>query len=441
MFIDDTIVAIGSSVGRAARIVARVSGAGARGIAEGMGIRSASDAFSAVKGELRFAGLICPGWVYSFVGPRSYTGQDLVEFHVPGNPLLARMLLDWIVGLGARIAEPGEFTARAYFNGKMDLAQAEGVAATIAAQNSQHLAGARQLMAGELARRLQPAMDLLAESLALVEAGIDFADEGIQFLSAAEVGRRIDGIVAQLEALVAESGRFEKLTHEPTIVLAGRPNAGKSTLTNVLAGRRRSIVSPRAGTTRDALSVAVALARGVVRLLDVAGIGAIDEIARSLAEYDIDRQMREMAFRAIEKADVLVLVRDVMDERGDVELPRAADLRILSKADLLADKSTIGEGIQVSALSGGGMDELRDALDRAAFGADVGGANLALTSRHLQCLSEATEALNEARDVGGAAELLAAELRRALDILGQILGVVTPDDILGKIFSTFCIGK
>ncbi len=441
MFIDDTIVAIGSSVGRGARIVVRVSGPGMREIAQGVGIRSAGDASSAVKSELRFAGLSCPGWVYSFVGPRSYTGEDLVELHVPGNPLLARMLLDWIVGLGARIAEPGEFTARAYFNGKMDLAQAEGVAATIAAQNSQHLAGARQLMAGELARRMQPAMDLLAESLALVEAGIDFADEGIHFLSTAEVGRRIDEILGQLESLVAESGRFEKLTHEPTIVLAGRPNAGKSTLTNVLAGRGRSIVSPRAGTTRDALSVEIVLKRGVVRLVDVAGIGATGEASRSPAECDIDSQMRETAFRAMEKADVLVLVRDVMDKRGDVELPRAADLRVFSKADLLADKSTVGEGIQVSALNGNGMDELRDALDRAAFGSDAGGASLALTSRHLQCLSEAMAALNQARDVGNVPELLAAELRRALDILGQILGVVTPDDILGKIFSTFCIGK
>jgi tRNA modification GTPase len=296
-------------------------------------------------------------------------------------------------------------------------------------------------MAGELARRLKPAMDLLAESLALVEAGIDFADEGIQFLSAIEAGKRIDEIISQLEALVAESGRFEKLTHEPTIVLAGRPNAGKSTLTNVLAGRRRSIVSALAGTTRDALSAEVVLKRGVVRVVDVAGIAEIVDEPQSSVKRDIDRQMGETAFRAMEKADVLVLVREAMDERGDVELPRAADLRVLSKTDLAGNKSSVGEGILVSALSGSGMDGLRDALDRAAFGTDVGGASLALTSRHLQGLSEAMLALNQARDVADVPELLAAELRRALDILGQILGVVTPDDILGKIFSTFCIGK
>jgi tRNA modification GTPase len=441
MFVDDTIVAISSAAGRAARMVLRVSGPQTREIARGIGVKTAAEALGATRGTLRFAGLSCPAWMYSFVGPRSYTGQDLVELHVPGNPLLARMLLDWIVRQGARLAGPGEFTARAYFNGKLDLAQAEGVAAAISAQNREHLAAARQLMAGELARRLRPAMDLLTESLALIEAGIDFSDEGIQFLTPAEAGKRIDEILAQLESLVAESGRFEKLAHEPTIVLAGRPNAGKSTLTNVLAGRSRSVVSPRPGTTRDALSVEIALARGVVRLVDVAGIGDLVEAAQSPAQRDIDEQMRQTAHRALEQADVLVLVRDATDDRLDAALPRPPDVRVASKADLLKQMPANPEAIPISALTGSGMNALRDALDRAAFGSDAPGASLVLTSRHLQCLAEAMAELARAQDVGKEPELLAAELRGALDALGQILGAVTPDDILGKIFSKFCVGK
>jgi tRNA modification GTPase len=441
MMIDDTIVAISSAAGRAARMVVRLSGPGSRGIAEGIGATKAGDAFSATRCELRFAGLTCPGWVYSFVGPRSYTGQDLIELHIPGNPLLARMLLDWIVGQGARIAEPGEFTARAYFNAKLDLAQAEGVAAAISAQNRQHLVAARQLMAGELARRLRPSMDMLAESLALVEAGIDFSEEGIQFLTSADAGKRIGEILGQLESLIAESGQFEKLTHEPTIVLAGRPNAGKSTLANALAGRCRSVVSPQPGTTRDALSVEIALARGIVRLVDVAGIGDLDEAGQSPAERDINDQMTATADRAIEQADVLVLVRDATDERPEVAMPRPADVRIASKADLLERSPEQSDEIFVFAMMGSGLNALRDALDRAAFGSDAPGASLVLTSRHLHCLAEATSALARARDVIKVPELLAAELREALDSLGQILGVVTPDDILEKIFSKFCIGK
>ncbi len=373
-------------------MVLRLSGPDTLKIAKGLGA-TAGEGFSATRDQLRFAGLSCPAWVYLFVGPRSYTGQDLVELHVPGNPLLARILLDWIVQEGARLAEPGEFTARAYFNGKLDLAQAEGVAAAIAAQNSQHLAAARQLMAGELARRLRPAMERLAESLALVEAGIDFADEGIQFLTPADAGKQIDEIVAQLDSLVAESGRFEKLTHEPTVVLAGRPNAGKSTLTNVLAGRSRSVVSPWAGTTRDALSVEISLARGVVRLVDIAGIGELDEAMRSSAERDIDQQMSEAARRAVEQADVLVLVRDATDERPELPLSRKPDVRVTSKADMLKQLLEQSEPILISALSGLGMDDLRRALDRAAFGSDAPGASLVLTSRHLQCLAEAMSEL------------------------------------------------
>jgi tRNA modification GTPase len=432
MFANDTIAAISSATGPSARMILRISGPSARSLATILDI-PASELPSARRHPIKFSGLSCPAWIYQFISPRSFTGEDLFELHIPGNPLLARMLLDWLTANGARQADPGEFTARAYFHGKLDLSQAEGVAAAISAQSDQQLLAARQLMAGELANRLRPAMELLAESLALVEAGIDFSEERMEFLSSAQINERIDAVLNQLQTLVSQSRQFEKLAHDPSIVLAGRPNAGKSTLTNALAGKNRSIVSPQPGTTRDALSVEIALHRGVARLIDIAGIDSPDS--------EIARQMQNLAERTIEQADVLVLVRDSTDPRPDVPLARTPDLRVFTKTDLLDPGPITDNSIPVSAKTGQGMETLRNNLDSIAFGSDSAGAALALTSRHLHSLGEAVSALARARAVLDSLELLAAELRESLDCLGQILGVVSPDDILGKIFSKFCIGK
>ena len=224
-------------------------------------------------------------------------------------------------------------------------------------------------------------------------------------------------------------------------MLAGRPNAGKSTLTNALAGKHRSIVSPQPGTTRDALSVEIVLPRGVARLIDVAGIEESGQSSQSSSLRNIHEQMENAAHRAIERADVLVLVRDVTDARADVPLPRSPDLLVASKSDLVEKSAVSAEFLPVSALTGDGLDELRQGLDRVAFGSDWAGASLALGGRHLQALDDAISSLNRARDVSNSPELLAAEIRAALDTLGGILGDVSPDDILGRIFSKFCIGK
>jgi tRNA modification GTPase len=402
---------------------------------------------------LRLCGSKAPIWGFTFAAGKSYTGEDLVEFHIPGNPLLARLLLDQLLLRGARPAEPGEFTARAFFNGRMDLSQAEGVAAVVAAANQNELDAGRRLLAGELSRRLRPLMDALAQTLALIEAEIDFSDQDVRFLSADESARRIAHVQGELETLLKQSTRFGRLGYEPRILLAGRPNAGKSTLLNALSRSSRAVVSPIAGTTRDALSAQVILRRGAVVLIDVAGL---EEVEGSAADA-IESHMRRRALDELAKADAVVLVRDATDERPPLQLPRTPDLTVLTKIELIdvgwASPAISAEGgqcppypgtkssaLSVSAVTGEGVEHLRTALDTLAFGRSGSAAELALTSRHARAIESARDSLCQAALVP-AAELLAAELRTALDHLGEVLGDISPDDILGRVFSTFCIGK
>ena len=453
MVTSDTIAALSSAAGPAARMIVRASGPAALRLADAVWA-SAPEQAGAYRGPLRVCGMTVPAcWLYVFRAPRSYTGEDLVEFHIPGNPLLARMLLDALAAAGARGADPGEFTARAYFNGRIDLTEAEGVAATIAAGNEQELRAARQLLAGELARRLQPATDLVAETLALVEVGIDFVDEDVTVLSAADLTERVGRADGMLRELLDHSARFERLTHEPRVVLVGRPNAGKSTLLNALAGHERAVTSPVAGTTRDVLTADVPLARGLIKLTDAAGVEGGLEVEHSTAALaDIGQQMRGNALRAVESADVVVLVRDIADERPDPNLPTRPDLLVLTKSDLRTTAHAMTGGLSVSAHTGEGLDQLRDELDKLAFGAaGTGWSSLALNARHIAAVTEARDALARvAAHVsahvsahGGAAgaEFVALELREALNALGRVTGVVTPDDLLGRVFSAFCIGK
>jgi tRNA modification GTPase len=439
MIAGDTIAAISSAVGASARMIVRMSGPEAHRIAreivaEEMGSPSVGFA------TIRFAELEFRGWVYSFASPRSYTGEDSVEFHIPGNPLLAKLLIAELLRLGAREAEPGEFTARAYFNGRMDLAQAEGVAATISAASDAELRAGRKLLGGELAKRLEPAMSELADLLALIEAGIDFSEEDISFISSTELQKRVDRIDATLANLLADSVRFERLHHIPQFVLVGRPNAGKSTLLNALAGEDRAIVSPIAGTTRDALSAQINLSRGMIQLIDVAGLETEDaaSIAGQSAAAQIAQQMQQRAIQMMQKADRVILVRDCTDDQPNPSLPRDPDLIVFTKADLGNDSR---DHLCVSAVSGLNLDQLRMQLDSLAFGKSAD-ASLAINARHVQLICDAQASLTAAREAMDAGlEMVALELREALNLLGGILGQISPDDVLGRVFSSFCIGK
>lgn len=459
----DTIAAISSAVGPAARMIVRLAGPESHAIARQLGVESIAPS-AASRVTLRFANLACPAWMYAFTSPRSYTGEDAIELHIPGNPRLATMLLDHLIDLGARRADPGEFTSRAFFNGRLDLAAAEAVAATISAHSERELRAARQLLAGELSRRLKSPMDALAELLALVEVGIDFVDEDVTLLTPADQHWRLDAVRCDLDALLHASTRFERLSHEPRFVLVGRPNAGKSTLLNALAGEDRAVISDEPGTTRDALSARIVLQRGTITLVDVAGLEDADDtltlahLAEKLAEkgsllingaQDVERAMQVRAHAEIAQADAVLLVREQSDRRPDPPLDRVPDLVVYTKSDLPGEPrfSEVGlpelPTVHLSAHTNEGIDDLLNQLDQFAFGTTSSTADaIALSARHVAAVEAALTAIERARPlVGGSPELLAIELREALDHLGQVLGMVTPDDLLGRIFSRFCIGK
>lgn len=435
----DTIAAVASAVGQGARMIVRLSGPQALQLASHLA--SPPDAPVSFT-RLRIDDVQVCGWIYIFLAPRSYTGEETIEFHLPGNPLLARMALDELIRLGARHADPGEFTARAYFNGRIDLSQAEGVASIIAANGESELRAARQLLAGELARRVKPALDSLAEMLALVEVGIDFSEEDVAILSPEKIVERLNAIEQILDRLMQDSPRLERLHHTPQFVLIGRPNAGKSTLLNAMAGEDRAVVSPQAGTTRDALSADVMVDRGMIRIIDVAGL---EEVSTSAVDDEISRQMHQRALSQLDSADFVILVRDVTDPRHAFPTHRVPDIRIASKIDLIpAGTLEIPEhenSLSVSAHTGENLPVLIRRLDELAFGSNASGI-LALNARHLAAIADTRAALSRAREQADrGAELLAAELRDALDALGAIVGRVTPDDVLGRVFSAFCIGK
>ena len=444
MISGDTIVAISSASGQAARIILRLSGPAALQIADRVCSQTVDRQPSARRAVLLSRDLPVPAWLYVFRAPRSYTGEDLLELHVPGNPLLAKILLGELMRCGARQADAGEFTARAYFNRRMDLTEAEGVAATIAARSQQELLAARQLLAGELSRRLRPIMEDLANLLALVEAGIDFSEEDITFLGRQELGGRISQIRSSLTELAESSSRFDRLAHQPQLVLVGRPNAGKSTLLNALTGSQRAVVSPVEGTTRDVIWAELPLPRGIVRLIDAAGLlEQLPPPSDHSPHASIARQMHQRAQAAVENADVVLLVHDLTDGRPRLIPPRSPDLAILSKADLLPQPPPPqAHQIPVSAKTQSNMSLLRQHLDEMAFGRFSEGSSLALNARHLSAIEEARLALSRIKgDNPLSDELLALELRQALDALGRIIGQVTPDEVLARVFATFCIGK
>lgn len=385
-----------------------------------------------------------------FAGPKSYTGEDLLEISCHGNPLLVARIIDDLVERGCRLAEPGEFTRRAFLNGRLDLTAAEAVMDLIRARSDRALEVARRQLRGALRERIERAMDRLLDLSAAVEAHVDFPEED---LPPAERGAWLAGTMALREELrrLADTRRTgDRLRDGCRVVLAGAPNAGKSSLLNRLVGFDRAIVSPEPGTTRDFVEEQVTLDGQCMRIVDTAGLR---EDASGVERAGVERTLA-----CLREADIVVLVVDGVQPVP--ELPAAAGARlsgrdvvvVASKADLGPRRWERAPGItrppiDVSALSGQGMDTLRRALAdaiRSWEGATADDQDVVVNARHEECLRAATAALDRACAVlesGTALELAGVDLREAREALGGIVGQVDHEQVLDRIFAAFCIGK
>ncbi len=445
----DTIAAIATPPGRSGRALLRLSGPRARDVLCAMD--APRDAMEKAGGPAAFgvrwrtgAGSL-PVLAVCSRAPGSYTGEDTVELLVPGNPSLVRRLLEWALSHDqVRLAEPGEFTARAYLHGRLSLDQAEAVGALIGARTDEELRAAERLRAGDAGRRATAWIDEAATLLALVEAGVDFTDqEDVVPIDAPSLRARAAALAGELELELGESRGLRG--EGARVVLAGRPSAGKSTLFNALLGRCRSVVAEAPGTTRDAIEEPLNLPgagmNGAVMLVDLPGL---DERSGT----DASGQAQRRARAALAEADVVLYC----DPSGRFEEPsfvpaRAAAIRVRTKGDLLGGAFN-GEGLAVCALDGAGLHALRRAIADAAFGRESHvGSEAAMIPRRRLAMRRAHAALLQTGDaaIGARAlthpELAAHSLRDAVDALGELAGRVHPDDIIGRVFAAFCVGK
>ena len=465
---DDTIAAIATPPGRGGVAVLRISGPQAfaiaqftTGVAE-LPVRKARLAtFSDSDGSV-----IDQGLLLAFRAPNSFTGDDVVELHGHGSPIVMDMLLEAVLAAGARLAQPGEFSMRAYLAGKIDLTQAEAVADLIDSGTRAMARAALGSLQGEMSRAVHEIKSNIVQTRVVVEASIDFPEDDIDPLAHFDIGARIAAHIAAIDALLVRAANSLRLRDGVRVVLAGRPNAGKSSLLNQLSGRDSAIVNALPGTTRDILREHLDLDGVAIEILDTAGLRAPRD--------DVEAEGIRRAHAAIDQADLLLLVIDgnAWTERNADRLLAAHDfdaadwrdhaLVIINKVDITGEapsarKNTVAVDqksntndatsdqrlLRLSAACGDGVEALRQHIRSRVQGKAVE-TNFLARRRHLDALQRTRAALLSAQSivvVGGGLELIAEELRVAQRELGAIVGDVSSDELLGSIFATFCIGK
>jgi tRNA modification GTPase len=447
-FAEDTIAAVSTPFGEGAIAVIRMTGPGAVAIAAEI-FHSRIPIEKLPVRTQQFGRIIDAGKVLDEVllsihrAPASYTGEDVVEIQCHGGILVTRRVLDLLLAHGARAAEPGEFTRRAFLNGKMDLTQAEAVMDLIRAQTDLALRAATEQLEGRLGRHIVALRADLLSLLAHVEAHIDFPDEDIDPATGAALLARIDSICAEVTRLLGTAAQGQILREGLRTVIFGEPNAGKSSLLNRLLGYERAIVSHLPGTTRDTLEEVVNL-RGIpVRLIDTAGVRPSEDL---LENAGIERTRQVLS-----RAGLILRVVDASrppSPSGDLPPPSVRTLLVLNKCDLGVDPAWQQDlaAIRISCKTGDGFD----ALTQAIFDAAMQGAGspddymIAINARHQTCLKSAAAYLDAARRaIEGALspEFIAIELRAAFKAIGDVAGRLDAEELLGEIFSNFCIGK
>lgn len=462
-FDTDTIVAIATAPGRGGVGIVRVSGPGSKAIA-----RSITDSqltpryahYGAFYQARTLSGshpdrIIDYGLTLFFPGPHSFTGEDVLELQAHGGPVILDCILSEIVNIGARLARPGEFSERAFLNNKMDLTQAEAIADLINSASLQAARNAVRSLQGRFSEKIESLVGAVIQLRVYVEAAIDFPEEEIDFLADGKVSSDLENILTQLNHVFSEAKQGALVQEGMTVVIAGKPNAGKSSLLNALSGRDSAIVTEIEGTTRDVLREQIQIDGMPLHIIDTAGLRESPDI--------IEQEGIRRAWEEIDKADRILLVVDstysqetdpakLVDDLGQDISSKLSSLHnvtvIHNKADLSGQTIEIVDGnptlIKLSAKDNSGIELLRQHLKACMGYSGAGEGGFTARRRHLDALTQAQQALYAGQQQllsYGAGELLAEDLRHCQNALSEITGEFSSDDLLGEIFSSFCIGK
>jgi tRNA modification GTPase len=379
-----------------------------------------------------------------FRSPNSYTGEDSIEISTHGSSYITKKVIELLTKNGARIAEPGEFTKRAYLNNKMDLSQAEAVLDIINSRTEASLLGARNQLDGLLSAKVKELRQMLIDSASFVELELDFGEEGLELIQNEELIKRIKKIISEIDNLLKTYSFGKVLRDGVNVALVGKPNVGKSSLLNYILKESRSIVSAIPGTTRDIIREEVSIDGILFRLYDTAGIRISDD--------EIEREGVVRSRRAVKEADIIILLEDIYENGSDelfTELSSFTTLKkiikVLNKIDLVNTHEREADAY-ISALTGEGIETLFQKLKERAFGNSQYSEKSALVSniRHYNCLERSKDNLEKSlsslkKNYSG--EFIASDIRNAATSLGEIIGEVTSEDVLNNIFSKFCIGK